>query len=190
MTPDEIQKLKALIIATAMYFGHEIPDAVLPLYAEDLSDLPFDDVYRAIGEIRRDPRTTRFPLPAAIREKALPGMNPESAALEAVSRVIRAVSRVGPYDLERARAMVGELGWEIVIREGGWENVCQVLTFDNETSLRAQWRNLALSVIDRARAGLTEAPSLPSPTRSTGQVGPRPLSQILHAAQGKLGSSS
>lgn len=63
--PDVIK----LMIAMAAYYGQKIEDHVLLMYAEDVSDLPLEGVKRAFHEIRRDPKVTRFPLPALIRER-------------------------------------------------------------------------------------------------------------------------
>lgn len=163
MSPVEIQQLKALIVATSLYYGQKIPDEVLGLYVEDLVDLPFAEVALAIKEARRDPKTTRFPLPAVLRVRVNPETDPETEAVEAVGRIVQAVTRIGPYDSSRARRVIGDLAWRVVELEGGWETVCEVLTYDNMGQLKAQWRNLAKAQYTRARAGLSAAPALPSP---------------------------
>lgn len=163
MTQIEKQKLKALFVATAAYFGHEIPDSALVMYVEDLQDLPFEAVAAAMGEVRRDPKTTRCPLPAMIRARAMPQTDPEAEALEAVGRMVEAISRIGPYRVSDARNFIGELGWAVVTREGGWEQVCSVLTEENIGTLKAQWRQMALAQYRRARAGFSDAPALPEP---------------------------
>lgn len=164
MSADEKQKLKALFVATAMYFGQDIPDQALRLYVEDLEDLPFDRVASALCDVRRDPRTTRCPLPAVIRAKVNPESDPEAEAVEAVSRITHAIARIGPYRVEEAREYIGPLGWIVVQREGGWEAVCGILTDDNIGILKAQWRQMAVAQFKRAKAGLIDAPALPSPT--------------------------
>lgn len=164
MTDQEKQHLKALIVATSMYYGHEIPDPVLNLYVEDLEDLPFAAVAGAIKEVRRDPKTTRFPLPAVIRERLEPAQDLESQALLAVGRIIEAVARFGWTNSERAREVIGELGWQVVEREGGWQNLCGELNQDNIGMLRAQWRQTAIAVGKASQAGtLSDAPALPKP---------------------------
>lgn len=164
MSPQEKQQLKALIVATGLYFGHEIPDSVLPLYVEDLADLNFADVTRAIGEARRDPRTTRFPLPAVIRAKLTPSVSDEDVAAEAAARITGAVRMYGNTNADRARKYIGELGWRVVQLDGGWQNVCETLTQDNLGTFRAQWRNLALTTARQAKLGTLKevGPALPT----------------------------
>lgn len=163
MNQIETQKLKALIVATAAYYGQQIPDQVLAMYVEDLADLNFEAVVAIVREIRRDPKNNRFPLPAVIRDRISPAITPENEALEAVSRIIEAVSKIGPYRVAAAREYVGELAWSVVQTEGSWENVCSNLTDDTIGVSRAQWKQIALAKLNRAKAGITAAPGLPAP---------------------------
>lgn len=166
MTPEERKQLMHLIIATSAYYGHKIEDTVLALYIEDLEDLPLARIAQAIREVRRDPKTTRFPLPAVIRARLTPPETDEDQAREAASRILAAVARYGWSNPERAEAYIGELGWEVVKRQGGWRSVCEGVTEDNKTIHQAQWRDLAASLSRRSRAGtLEQAPALPSPVQ-------------------------
>ena len=162
MTQDEKQHLKALLVAMALYYGQEIADAALGLYVEDLEDLALADVQRVLRELRRDPKTTRMPLPAVVRARIVPeAMSDEDLAIEAVNRIFEAVARWGWNNAARAKLMIGELGWKVVEMDGGWLTVCQELTEDNKGTFRAQWKGLALVQIRRAKAGILEAPRLP-----------------------------
>jgi hypothetical protein len=164
VTEAEKQHLKKLLVGTAAYYGQSLRDDVLLLYVEDLTDLPFEAVCTALKEIRRDPKTTRCPLPAVIRNHITPAETDENKAIEAVSRIIDAVSRFGWNNLEAAKEFIGELGWQIVTRDGGWQNVCESMNPDNLGVYRAQWKQLALTQIQRAKAGtLNTAPALPAP---------------------------
>lgn len=180
MTPQEIQSLKALIVATSAYYGHTVPDNVLALYVEDLADLEFPAVAGAIKEVRRDPKTTRFPLPAAIRSRIAPTESVEDQAREAASRITSAVAKYGWTNPERAKEFIGEVGWYVVDRMGGWQNVCQTLCAENMPSLQAQWRELAASAMRRSKAGtLNVAPALPKPeSGSLERLLPDPLKSI------------
>lgn len=168
MNPIEIRQLKALIVATSMYYGQEFQDQVVNLFVEDLVDLPFERVANAIKEARLDPKTTRFPLPAVIRAKIITvGPSDEDQAIEAANRIVAAVSKHGWCNHEAARASIGELGWRVVSMEGGWRSVCEMLSADNLTSLKAQWRGLAKSTLTRYRAGVVDiAPKLENKPKS------------------------
>lgn len=163
MTDNERAALKKRFVQTALYFGQSVPDDVLDLYVRDLDDLPFVDVVKAMTAIRRDPTTRRCPLPSVIRQRIQPAQTDEQRALDAVSLIVMAISKVGPYRTQEARALVGDLGWLVVEREGGWQHVCEMLTDENVGTLRAQWRELAKALSVRSRAGLTDPPKLEGP---------------------------
>lgn len=171
MTREEKAQLMLLISGTSAYYGQELRDDVLALYVEDLEDLSFAHVAAAIKAVRRDPKTTRFPLPALIRDKIAPQPTEENDAAEAAARIAGAVRRYGWTNSDRAREYIGELGWRVVQLDGGWQNVCETLTEDNLGTYRAQWRGLALSVVRRVKAGQGEAPpALPEGPRQGGEL--------------------
>lgn len=94
---------------------------------------------------------------AVIRPEALI----DAEAREAASRVICAVSKFGYSQPEAAKEWMGSLGWFIVDRAGGWNNLCEFLDHDNQGMHEAQFRELAKAQILRSRAGITSTPSLP-----------------------------
>lgn len=163
MTSQERQALAALIVATSAYYGQMLADNVISMYVEDLSDLPFEKIIEAFKKSRRDPKTTRCPLPAVIRGMLDPSSNVEDAARDASSRIIAAVSKYGWNNFEQARTYIGELGWEVVKRHGGWQTLCESLTYSNMGMLQAQWRELAAS-IQRSGATQSSGPALPPPS--------------------------
>ena len=149
MNPVERSQLLSLFVGMSAYYGQEIPDPALRLYVDDLDDLPFDRVAWALKELRRDPKTTRCPLPAVIRAKLNPEADPESEATLIASRIVGCVAKIGPYRSVEARMALGPVGWAVIQMEGGWESVCENLTYDKMGTLKAQWRNLAKVLIDR-----------------------------------------
>lgn len=168
MNQQEIQKLKAIIATTNAYYGRELTDDVLAMQTHDLADLPFDAVAQAYANYRRNPKHRTAPLPADILEAVNPGkiINPEHDAIEASNRIVQAMSRYGWTNEERAQEFIGELGWMIVQREGGWRDLCQRTTNDDLPILKAQWRELAKSLRSRAESGrLDQPPALVSDER-------------------------
>ena len=163
MTETELQKLKALITLTSAFYGVKIEPVVIQMYADDLAGLDFHAVCGAVNEIKRDPKTNRFPFPAVIRDRISPAVTDESESLIAVNKVIEAVAKYGWNGQAAAQLFIGELGWLLVSLEGGWLRVCESLDADNLNTTRAQWRGLAQALIKRSKAGLTAPPSLPGP---------------------------
>lgn len=173
MTLQERQQLKATLVATSLYYGQDLADSAILLFVEDLEDLPLAEVMAALKRLRRDPKVSRLPLPAVIRAQITPPENDIDEAREASSRIMAAIARFGWPNSEQARMYIGELGWAVVQRQGGWVSVCQVLNDSNKASFHAQWRDLAESLRKRAMAGnLDTAPGLPEPkSKSVDQLG-------------------
>lgn len=162
MTKEEFQQLKSHIVVTAAYFNQELRDEVVQMYASDLADLQYDQVVTAINNLRRDPATRSFPLPASIRARVEAKESPQDAARLASAEIWKAIGRCGWPNPERARAMIGDLGWEVVKHMGGWAQVCQ--DANEDSNLLPRMRDIAESIHRRASAGkLNEKISLPEP---------------------------
>lgn len=164
MNQDEKQKLKALFVATALYYSQDLPDAALRLFVEDLADLSLPEVERAISELRRSPKVTRCPLPAVIRAKINPQMDPESESQWIANSIVEAISRVGPYQIPALHPIAKE----VVKMEGGWEQVCEVSTNENIGMLKSQWRKLAHSLLERG--GRLTQPQLDGPSEGGNRI--------------------
>lgn len=158
-----------LIIELAEYYDKQLTANQIDMYVRDLSDIPMQDLYRAVDLYRRDPKNERFPLPAKLR--GMIQLPDDQKARDAVGRILTAISRIGPYRDKDAQDYVGELGWAVVKQQGGWEEVCQTLTNDNKGTLMAQWRELAISLMNKERLGFgNEAPSLGFKPKKPGQL--------------------
>lgn len=111
---DVKKELKILIIQTLGYYGQEVSDDVLRMYAEDLADLPLDAVRTALMVLRRDPKVTRFPLPGVIRAKIVeqdgrPGVNEAWALvpLDESTSVVMNDEIAAAYEVARPLLMDG-----------------------------------------------------------------------------------
>lgn len=163
MSQEAIQNLKLFIAGISLYYGKELPDMVIGMYAEDLQDLPFERVKEAYREIAKSSGARRMPLPGEIRALINPigTDSAEDDAREAASRIGAAVSKFGWNNETRAQEYIGELGWQVVTMQGGWATLCESLTFNNSGILAAQWRELAEVLRKKARNGtLGQPPTL------------------------------
>jgi hypothetical protein len=154
----EIQVLKKEIIATSAYYQLKLDPQVIPMYADDLSDLPLTAVLQAYKSWRKNPKNFRFPLPGQIREIVCPEISSENEALEASARIIQAVTKFGWPNPNEAKLFIGLLGWRVVERFGGWTQVCNSMDNGNITALQAQFRNLARATTERHEIGLDNRP--------------------------------
>jgi hypothetical protein len=144
MNNSEFGKLILEYAKLSAYYAQDLSDSVLKMYCDDLVDLDFSTVSTAMSSWRLNPKNNRMPLPAQIRQMVCPEIDQDSVAREIASRVIAAVSKFGYTDPNGAKEYIGETGWEIVRRFGGWQYICENLgvTLDL-TMLTAQVRDLA-----------------------------------------------
>jgi len=131
-------------------FGRSISEIGLKIFLNSIADLPeqivLDGIMRCALELKY------FPSIAEIRHRANPseGITDEVIANDTVSKVIQAMSKFGYTNSDKAKEFIGELGWELVTREGGWENVCRNVELDQLPIYRAQWRELIKAIILQA----------------------------------------
>ncbi|MGE3756901.1 MAG: hypothetical protein AB7H97_04055 [Pseudobdellovibrionaceae bacterium] len=137
--------LMKVIVLTFAYYHPErvLPDTVVQMYAKDLADLPVDKCIDAYERWRRNPANKVFPRPAEIRELVNPEefVSVEAKAREIAARIVGAVPKFGWNNGKEARVFIGEEGWSVVQRQGGWSHVCQSLSSYNMNSYQAQLRD-------------------------------------------------
>jgi len=89
-------------------------------------------------------------------------MSDEEIGQDIAGRIEESISRFGFYNSEQARKSIGELGWKVVEKSGGWEQICEGTTNDMLPSCRKQWRELAAMLHKKFYLqGSNEAPALP-----------------------------
>lgn len=178
MNAQETTKLSGMLAMYAAYYRQTLPDAVLKMYAGDLSDLDFNRVSEALDAFRKNPKNRSMPLPAQIREMLEPQVDPDSAAREIAAAIQKAIVSAGWPNPERARAIIGEVGWTVIQRLGGWVYVSQGMgpIFDANT-FQAQVRELVKSELIHDRdamakmIGLQIAPgNRPGELQSIGEI--------------------
>lgn len=160
MNEIDFGRLKKLLIATTAYYGIEINNDVLRMYAEDLSDFDLNSVATALVEIRNSTNIHRgnlLPIPPKVKEKILGNVSEIDDARDLAARIISAIQRVSYTEPERAREFVGEMGWEVIRLMGGWSRLCESEKSDNHI-LYAQIRDLAVSYGHRYQAGVSNTP--------------------------------
>lgn len=153
-----INALKETIILTASYYNRTLSPQVLSMYVEDLDDLPPGEVIAAYRSWRRNPKNTQFPLPAQIRGIVSPEVDPDSAAREIASRIVGAITTCGWSNPSGAKEFMGEIGWEIVQRFGGWLHLCENHGMSIDPGqFMAQARDLAKSQIQFSPSAMSAA---------------------------------
>ncbi len=163
----DAQAFYSRLFALARVTAFELDEPTAQLYLERLADVSPADLTRALDTLFDDAGVGRpFPSVAAIRKAAtgqLPAHEQRAAddadARTAATLIMGAISKHGGIrDLERVRASIGELGWAVVERRGGWQVICDVVNYANMATYEAQFRELARAVIQRRRDGVDDVP--------------------------------
>ena len=165
MNQDERVQIGAMILGMAEAMGRQLTEAGIKHYLQFLDDIDTGTVVWALQELIKT--ESRMPTVADIRRIAKPeeSITVEHDAIEASNRIVQAMGKYGWINPEQAKEFIGELGWAVVQREGGWRNVCEHTKTEDLPITKAQWRNLAKAIAIRARAGvLNSPPGLPKPT--------------------------
>lgn len=143
MTPrqDFLGKLTALASVCPNF---TLSRELIAVYDQALSALGYERAARAVEHAILT-RSSRDPFPSVkdLRAVIEPEASPEDGAAMIVAAIFGAISRLGPYNATAARASLGETAWRVVQSEGGWETLCESVTYDNATTHKAQWRRLA-----------------------------------------------
>lgn len=111
-------------------------------------------ICEAIQKYMRNPKNTQFPAPARLNEYLRPQTSKDARAQEIASRIRESISKFGYTNPEEAKAYIGEIGWTVVKRFGGWQSLCEDAGVSlNVDTLYAQSRELAKSQIELDEQG-------------------------------------
>lgn len=153
-------EIMKLVSALGEYYRVPLTPGQVAMYSQDLMALEPEQLAQAINTYRNDPRNDRFPLPVKLKAMVGLAINPEDEAVQISGRILGAIAAIGPYRSQDAREAIGEVGWQVVQAEGGWQTICEVQT-DDIPIRKAQWRNLAKTFCERKDR--TSPPELPGP---------------------------
>lgn len=163
--------LKKTIIMVAAYYDRELKPEVVAMMAEDLADLPVLEVMKAYETYRRTAKQHRFPLPAEIRAIVSPEVDADSAAREIAARITAAIPKFGYTNRQAAKEYIGEIGWQVVERQGGWPYLCEHHGREiDPTAFQAQARDLAKAQILYPQAAMAQAIGLPGSYDNRGEL--------------------
>lgn len=143
MTQQDRIEIGEMWLGLAAMYGKEIQRAALSMMLDAVSDLPADRVKIALREWARVSKNRSHPLPADLIAQVFPTVDDDSMAREIASRIVGAVSKFGWPNPTEAKQYIGDVGWGIVERYGGWLFVCQNLGVTLELgTFQAQARDL------------------------------------------------
>lgn len=142
-----------------MYYDKALNATQVSMYADHLMALTPDELREAIRIYQLNPENKFFPLPATLIALMKPAESSElDIAREVAAKIIQAVSKFGSYRSKDARESIGEHGWKVVERQGGWVNICQDLNESTKGMMQAQMRDLALAIGRMSKNGTLDQP--------------------------------
>lgn len=135
-------------------------EADFVFYRMKLKQYPIEKINQVLSDIAEDPK--RFPSVRDITGKLgdTRAISTKDNAAVAVGAIFSCIRKFGWPNGEKAKIEMGELAWEIVTMQGGWANVCNILTNQNQGFYQTQWVNLGKGILERSNANANQAPAL------------------------------
>lgn len=156
MTPsDAITKCLQLI---AEQCKEQVSLERIVFMVERLLPLGPERVMQTLSEMLEGAR--RFPTVAEIKSAmGLVEQSDEDKGREVGERIWGAICKFGSRnDTSVVEAYVGPIGMEVIRMQGGWKVVCDIATYDNAGTLKAQWRELGQVLARKAKSGELHTP--------------------------------
>jgi hypothetical protein len=146
---------------------------LVELYDRTLSTTGYDNATRAVEHFIVNRRSRdAFPSIAELRKVATGEGEDIDVANAVAGRIFEAIKEMDKCRLltQGVKDFLGDIAWSVVNQSGGWDFVYNSINDHNAGQHRAQFRDLALSLIRRNKLGhdLTAAPSFgKAPTGSS-----------------------
>lgn len=164
MTRQERIEIGEMLVGISQLYGRDLTKMALSMLLDAIDDLPAQAVGSALRSWVRESKANRIPTPAEIIAK----VHGEPASREAVgreisSRIVGAISKFGWPSPRAARDYIGEDGWMVVERMGGWVYICEQMGVSlSVQTFQAQARDLISAHVEFADKGVdrTRPPSI------------------------------
>lgn len=166
-----MNKIAKMILDMARFYGEALDDRQVELYVEVLSNFDEQTVLMCGAKYMVNYKNEKFPKPI---HKIMEGhiqQVPDSVDLarDTALRIRQAITKFGWNKAGKAKEFIGEAGWNIVERFGGWMYLCENLGVKiQEATFYAQCRDAIQSQINLERAGINT--NLPSIEQSKGKA--------------------
>lgn len=185
MNQDERDIFGKTLTAVAFLYGHEFPKERASMFITALCDFipaTLDEYLKALRRYTEDSKNRNFPNPSQLRPYLRPELSIEAKANEAAYRIRSAITKFGWAQPIEAKEYMGDLGWTIVERSGGWQHLCQNHGVDIDPLIfHAQARESAKAIIESAALGQFDRPISidSSETRKNGLLKGGDIAQAL-----------
>lgn len=128
--------------------GFVLSPQILDMYMRLLAPLGYEQVCFALDQIMLT-RDSNDPFPSFKQIASLikPELDPETSATDIAGKIVQALHSCGDdrFGTERAKKLIGPIGWKVVESEGGWCGLGHRIKNDQLPTLKAQWKKQALA---------------------------------------------
>lgn len=162
MNQQERDQLGIKLTQIAMMYGKEFPKEQATIYIDSLvSFMPdtFENYMGALLKYINDSKNKFFPTPMNLKQYLQPEMSPEAMGNEVASRIRAAITKFGWCNPNDAKNYIGDLGWKVVERSGGWQYICENHGVDlNVLTFHAQARDTTKAMLESNSIGSFDQP--------------------------------
>lgn len=127
----------------------QLSQEFISIYDSAVEPFGYERAVAALKILIMECKSWQMPTPQSIIDKINKRPSRVSEANEISGRIMQAIPDFGYTRGSEAREFIGELGWMVVKRFGGWSSLCcdMGLTL-NPSTARAQMRDIALGIMD------------------------------------------
>lgn len=173
LTQAERDSLAKEIFSMAALYGHSVTLENVRQFIDILQKFSpgtYQEYMKAFTRFATDKKNQRFPIPAQIIALMGDQLSVETQAVECASRIRAAVGKFGWAQPTEAKNYIGDLGWLVVGRSGGWTYLCENLGASlSVLTYQAQARELAKSLLEQNKLGVLDQPmQLQKPEQKAG----------------------
>lgn len=151
---NELRAIVALLSMLAEQCGEKASDNRLAFVASEIAQHGTQRCVDTLKLLMRSAR--RFPTVAEIEKEMGVGassLNADDIGREVADRMYAAIAKFRASGEARAMEYIGPLGPELVKQLGGWPHICATTEEKNATIHKAQWRESAAILAEKAKRG-------------------------------------
>ncbi len=129
LTQNERNQLAQQILNLSIFYGkYDLTKEQISTYISVLENhfkKEYDVFAQALDSYSKDSKNKFFPAPANLNQYINPETSPDAQANEIASKIRQAISEIGYVSPTRAHLFIGDVGWQVVQRSGGWQYLCE-----------------------------------------------------------------
>jgi len=153
LSQNERNSLAQQLLNLSVFYGkYDLTKEQISIYISVLENhfkKDFNILTNALESYSKDSKNKFFPAPANLSQYINPETSADAQANEIASKIRQAISEIGYVSPTRAHLFIGDIGWQVVQRSGGWQYICE----NHGASLSpltfyAQSRDTAKSIIE------------------------------------------